>query len=81
MMARVPNLGGRPKDYESIPLVTCTTWIEFRGRRFGEQCFVLDTGVPDFADFLESLSAAQRSHPGFRAQIDPVPMPDEAATS
>ena len=57
--------------YEAIAFVTCTTWFEYDGDRYGEQNFVLDTGMPEYGAVLESLQSAQRTHPGFHAQIRP----------
>lgn len=66
MRQRTQQLGS---DRAAIALVTCTTWFEYDGARYGEQSFVLDTATPEYGAVLESLQSAQRSHPGFHALI------------
>lgn len=56
-------------DRGAVALVTCTTWFEYDGDRYGEQSFLLDTATPEYGAVLESLQSAQRSHPGFHALI------------
>jgi len=53
----------------TVALVTCTTWFEYGGDRYGEQSFLLDTATPEYGAVLESLRSAQRSNPGFHALI------------
>lgn len=57
----------------AVALVTCTTWFEYDGDRYGEQSFLLDTATPEYGAVIESLQSAQRSHPGFHALIGANP--------
>lgn len=56
----------------ALAFVTCTTWFEYQGDRYGEQSFLLDTAKPEYGAVLESLRSAQRAHPGFHARIRPT---------
>ncbi len=54
---------------ESLAALTCTTWFEYNGDKFGEQTFTVEPAVCGFDDFLRSLYVAQATHPGFRVVL------------